>query len=433
MARIALINIGMHGHVNPTLGFTRELIRRGHEVYFFSTQEYAAPIAATGATFINYSSITGAASAEHAKIRAQCTAEGVAPPAHISVMSLFLQEFEGTFAELYEAMQSIQPDVMVYDFVSHAAKIIADHLNIPTIKFFTTYASNDHYSLIKETFAKHDYPTLEQIGAAQATIDGLCATFGCPSSSLAQSLGEIHSDNLVFMPRGFQPCGDTFDERFYFVGPCIRDADASVSSTLIPAGDGPVMIISLGSLFHEWPEFYQACFEAFGESRWRIVMAIGSKLDTANLGPIPSNFKIMRHIPQVELLQCADLFISHGGMNSTMESLYYGVPLVVIPQIEEQEVTARRVGETQLGRYLSRSNVSGKVLADAVADVFGNQDIKQNVLDMQRQILASGGSSRAADLIEAKINGRESIPSLSGIKSTAEASPSHLDGDVREP
>ena len=53
MARIALINIGMHGHVNPTLGFTRELVKRGHEVFFFSTAEFATQITSTGAQFVN--------------------------------------------------------------------------------------------------------------------------------------------------------------------------------------------------------------------------------------------------------------------------------------------------------------------------------------------------------------------------------------------
>ena len=432
MARIALINIGMHGHVNPTLGFTRELVKRGHEVFFFSTAEFATQIASTGAHFVNYSSITGAATAEYAKIKAASTAQGVAPPAHVSVMSLFLQEFEGTFAELYQGIASISPDVIVYDFVSFAAKIIADHFGITAIKFFTTYASNEHYSLVKETFAKHDFPTPEQIGAVQAVIDGLCDSFGCRTSSLAQSLNAIDPDNLVFMPRGFQPFGDTFDERFYFVGPCIREADASVSSSVIPAGEGPVLIISLGSLFHEWPEFYQACFEAFGGRPWRIVMAIGSKLDIQSLGPIPENIKIMRHIPQVELLQCADIFISHGGMNSTMESLYYGVPLVVIPQIEEQEVTARRVGETRLGKYLSRAAVDAKVLADAVQGVFGNQEIAQNVRDMQSQILASGGSMRAADLIESKMKSRSLTGSQDLTQVASDVSTSGGNGDVRD-
>ena len=166
------------------------------------------------------------------------------------------------------------------------------------------------------------------------------------------------------------------------------------------------MIISLGSLFHEWPEFYRACIQAFGGSAWRIVMGVGAKLDLAELGPIPENIQVLRHLPQVELLQHADLFISHGGMNSTMESLFYGVPLVVIPQIEEQEVTARRVGEMRLGKYLTRAAVNAQILADAVASVFGNQEILHNVQGIQEQIRASGGSRRAADLIEGRITSR---------------------------
>lgn len=406
MARIALVNIGMHGHVNPTLGFTRELIRRGHEVFFFSTPEFAKAIAQTGAHFVSYPTTLGQNVAEYAKIQAESTAQGIPPPASGSVITRFVDEFQGTFPELFKSIQDLSPDILVYDFVSFAAKIVADHCGINAIKFFTTYASNDRYNLMKETFAKHDFPTPAQIMAAQSLIDDLCAAVAVKPASLAQSLSAIDQDNLVFMPRGFQPFGETFDERFHFVGPCVRESDAAVAAPLIPPGEGPVMIISLGSLFHEWPAFYRACIQAFGGSAWRIVMGVGAKLDLAELGPIPENMHVLRHLPQVELLQHADLFISHGGMNSTMESLYYGVPLVVIPQIEEQEVTARRVGEMRLGQYLTRAAVNAQVLADAVAEVFGNPEILHNVQGIQEQIRASGGSPRTADLIENRITSR---------------------------
>ena len=48
---------------------------------------------------------------------------------------------------------------------------------------------------------------------------------------------------------------------------------------------------------------------------------------------------------QLEVLQHADVFVTHGGMNSSSEALYYGVPLVVIPVTGDQPFVAKRLTE----------------------------------------------------------------------------------------
>ena len=69
---------------------------------------------------------------------------------------------------------------------------------------------------------------------------------------------------------------------------------------------------------------------------------------------MPDHFIIRQHVPQLDVLEKAKLFVSHGGMNSTMEAMNAGVPLVVVPQMHEQEVTAKRVDELGLGVHLPR-------------------------------------------------------------------------------
>lgn len=55
---------------------------------------------------------------------------------------------------------------------------------------------------------------------------------------------------------------------------------------------------------------------------------------------------------QVKVLQDVDGFISHCGMNSVNESLYYGVPLVLFPQQSEQVLVCRRAAELGAGFVL---------------------------------------------------------------------------------
>ncbi len=400
MATIALINIDMHGHVNPTLGLAAELTRAGHKVHFFSAEDFRQPVSATGALFHAYPTAIGKAIAETAQIQAVADQSGRAAPKEMSPLKRGLDEFTATFDPLCAAISELKPDVMLVDFVSLAAKIIADNLKIPQIKFFTTYATNEHYDLMAASFAKRDPMTPESLAAAQKIIDQECHAWGMKSPNSVKSMREIADDNLVFLPRALQPLGETFDRRFHFVGPCFLPAPAGNASALIPPGEGPVMVISLGSLFHEWPEFYRSCIEAFGETSWRVVMSIGKHLNISDLGMIPGNFKVLPHIPQVALLQHAAIFISHGGMNSTMESLSYEVPLVVIPQIEEQMITARQVDSMGLGIALDRPTLTTSSLAEAVNRVHNNPSFAKNVSTMAAAIAEAGGPKSVLRIVE---------------------------------
>jgi hypothetical protein len=69
-------------------------------------------------------------------------------------------------------------------------------------------------------------------------------------------------------------------------------------------------------LFTNHLAFFRACVEAFAESRYQVVMSIGNNVSLDDPGPIPANFIARKFVPQLEILQRANLFITHGGMNS---------------------------------------------------------------------------------------------------------------------
>jgi len=94
--------------------------------------------------------------------------------------------------------------------------------------------------------------------------------------------------------------------------------------------------VSLGTVHHGQIDFYRQCFDVFGRRSGQFILSIGRDTDVAALGPIPPNFIVRPHVPQIEVLERADAFITHGGMNSIHEELYFGVPMVLIPQQLEQ-------------------------------------------------------------------------------------------------
>jgi RimJ/RimL family protein N-acetyltransferase len=218
--------------------------------------------------------------------------------------------------------------------------------------------------------------------------------------------------NIVTMPRPFQPDADALDERYVFVGPSISPrSDASGFPLDLLAGN-PTLYVSLGTVFNANPEFFDACFDAFADSAWQVVLSVGTRTDPSTFVRIPDNFLVRPHVPQLEVLEHSDVFVTHGGMNSVMEAVYYGVPMVVVPQQPEQAMTAARVAELGLGVAFEPGQVTAGALRDAVTTVSDDADYRNRIAHMQQAARDAGGYMRAADAIQQF--GRTQSASVSG-------------------
>ena len=160
-----------------------------------------------------------------------------------------------------------------------------------------------------------------------------------------------------------------------------------------------MIYVSLGTLFNADPAFYRNCFEAFGGQNVRVVMSIGTTTTAASLGSPPANIVVKPWVPQLDMLRRASVFVSHGGMNSVSESLYHGVPLVVVPQMGEQEIVARQVEGLGAGLYLAKEDVTAERLRQAVHRVLGDDRFRQQAASVRESFDAAGGAARGADAI----------------------------------
>jgi len=86
-------------------------------------------------------------------------------------------------------------------------------------------------------------------------------------------------------------------------------------------------------------------------------------------------------------------------MNSVSESLYYGVPLVVIPQMSEQEVVGRRVEQLGAGLYLAKAKATAATLRGAVDQLLADDRYRRQAAVVRESFLTAGGVTRAADAI----------------------------------
>jgi zeaxanthin glucosyltransferase len=106
------------------------------------------------------------------------------------------------------------------------------------------------------------------------------------------------------------------------------------------------------------------------------------------------------YAPQLELLQKATLTITHAGMNTALESLSNGVPMVAIPIANDQPGVAARIAWTGTGEVVSLAKSGSPNLRAAVKRVLTQDSYKQNAVKLQAAIRRAGGVSRAADIVE---------------------------------
>jgi MGT family glycosyltransferase len=395
MAKYVFLNMPGWGHVNPTLAVVQELVRRGHDVSYYLTEEFRDVIQATGASFQPYESRLK--SLLHRGVNgAEDLLSGGNGPGTVGLDKDYVPP------QVIDRIRAEHPDTIVYDFMCLWAKVVVELLHVPAVTTRATYVANDQFQLLEYIKEK-----MQHTADAQEFTEKIQTYKTAQPSPLADSLTALFKIfsgseqlNIIFMPSIFQPMREVFDERYLFVGPSIlpRHQKTGLPADRL-AGENPLLYISLGSVTTNQPEFYRHCFAAFGEQAWQVVLATGNDFDFAQSGSVPANFLISRHVPQLDILSRAHVFITHAGTNSIMESLYYAVPMVLIPQQPEQQMHAARAIELGSGVLLNKKTLTARALREAVECVASNPQYHDNAQRMQQIVRNAGGYQRAADAI----------------------------------
>ncbi|MFI0982691.1 macrolide family glycosyltransferase [Streptomyces sp. NPDC021093] len=386
-SHIAFFNFPAFGHLNPTLGVVAELVRRGHRVTCTTTDHFAPAIEAVGAEAVRYTSVFGQYYTN------PFTQEAISGEALRT-----LEEATSLVSQVEDFYQENRPDVILHDFMAWGARFLAAKLDIPVVRLFPSYGVNEHFSIqAKFPMAELSDPNVMEM---VTKLEGMLPELGFPGRTAMEFLMEPPRLGLIFLPRDFHYDGDTFDERFVFVGPSLGDRSAFQGSWQPASQDRPVLLVSLGTAATGWPEFFGAAVEAFADSRWDVVMAVGDSVDPAELGVLPGNFDVRRSVPQLDVLGRAELFVTHGGMNSVMESLYHGVPMVVVPQMSEQHANGLRVEELGLGRLLTRDDFGVESLTKAVDEVAADRAVADRTRATGEAMRKVDGPAVAADAVE---------------------------------
>ncbi|KIF76829.1 hypothetical protein QR77_29150 [Streptomyces sp. 150FB] len=390
MAHIAFFTPASSGHINPTLGVAAELLRRGHRVTYATTDDYAERVAEVSTRIVRYEE-------KHAGDFRSFKFTG---RSLIDAMSASLAETAGLYPELRDAFAGDRPDLVVHDNGAWWGRLLAEHWGTPSVQVCPMLVSNDSWSISDRytrfsafsprlwTFFVRLSKTLRDLGSS------------IPPKDLLSGAGK---DSLVFIPRAFQYSGDTFDDSYHFVGPCLHPR-RFLGTWQRPADlEGPLVLVTLGTIYNQRPEFFRTCAEACGGLGGRVVIAVGDGVDPAGLGALPPDVEVHRYVAQLDVLAHADLFITHAGMGSTMEALHHGVPMLAVPQMAEEQANADRIAELGIGRTLDPAGLTVDTLREAVRDLLADDTVLRRARALRDETRAAGGAPAAADRIEARL------------------------------
>ncbi|MBQ5780743.1 MAG: hypothetical protein IIW10_02195 [Spirochaetaceae bacterium] len=388
MSKIVFFSIPAHGHINPTLGVVKELVSRGHSVWYYSYNIMKEKILSTGATFVSCDDHN----LSMEKMDVPRLGKDIVFPTKLLVdCTLAIDD------KVSKDMAELRPDCIVADSMALWGKAVALKFGIPFVSSTTTFAFNKYSAKIMGQSPVELLKMLFSIPKTSKDIKRLQGK-GYPVKNILDIIGSDESSHtIVYTSPEFQPCSETFSDKYAFVGPSVRPAAEKIEKVM-----DKLIYISMGTVNNALVDFYKTCIAALGNTDYQVIMSVGKNVSLEAFGDLPKNVSVFSHLDQIGVLEKADVFVSHCGMNSVNESLYFEVPLVMFPQTVEQAGVCRRVSQLGAGIQLFKGNE--KEILNSINAILNDSTYKKNATKIAEGFKNCSGAKGAADKIIALCN-----------------------------
>jgi MGT family glycosyltransferase len=399
----------------------RELVARGHRVVVATVLDAREAVLASGLEVIILGTEQlplGSLHAMHAKLG---VLQGHAALKY--TLEVMGQAAEVVLREAPDAFRAIGVDLLLVDQAASGGSAVADHLGVPYVGVANALMFNVEMDIPPATTIwqparsvwtrARNFLAFLMIRRAIGPIIKLVAdqrqAWNLPPKpnpvDWFSAVAEVGQSPAEFeFPRKKLP------PQFHFTGP-FQDPRAR---TPVPfpfeALDGrPLIYASMGTLQNRMLWVFRAIAEACDGLDAQLVISLGGSADPEVLGKLPGNPLVVRAAPQLELLDRAALTITHAGMNTAMESLARGVPMVAIPITNDQPGVAARIKWTGTGLVVPPRRLTARRLRAAITRVLTEPSFKTKAVQMKAAIARSGGIKKAADVIERVIETRQPV------------------------
>jgi MGT family glycosyltransferase len=370
---ILFINANLHGHINPTLGLVKKLTERGNQVSYFCSEPFSEQVTKMGAKWIGFSNKLDLFLKEYRPTDRH---------PFFMLMEYILLYDEVVLPEILNIAKEDLYDVIICDSIFGGACFLKQITKIPVVCSHSSFAMSQA-PVPKQMLVAGFHPQLDH---CYQILKRICESYKIEEPSLEQVFTSKGDLNIVYTTRNFNGDDGVHEPDYLFTGPSIDRLQKSYDLDFSVIGDRKLIYISLGSLNTDFVDFYKTCISAFRNTDYYVCMSIGKKCEVSQLGEIPPNFLVKSFLPQLEILKRADVFITHAGFNSVNEALYFGVPMLALPQVNDQHMVAKRLVSMQLGMTESIKELSPEILRSKTETLIIERKIKENCMQISQEM-----------------------------------------------
>lgn len=362
MARVLFTSCPAFGHALPMLPVLRAAQRAGHQVRVATGPDLVGPLTARGLEVHPVGPTWGQAWSEHDAVWADPDLPQERKLMD-GVVALFGTPVPARLADLVAMAQDWRPDVVVHEVLEPAGSLLAHRLGIPAVVHGIGPMFPFYPQLMGPVGSAIGEPRLWAQASAEQALD-LCPT------SLQPEGPPPWSTSIPVRPsageRGRLP-------------PHVAD---------VHAGDRPVAYFTLGTVKNTDTAPFPAVLTALEDYDGVVVATTGRRIDADELGPLPPNAVLAEFVPQVSVLERADLLVSHSGSGTMLGGLVHGVPQVAVPQGADQPQNAALLARAGAGVVIASEDCTVDTIRAAVRRVGDDTSLRSAAERVRDEIAA---------------------------------------------
>ncbi len=415
MRHFGIISPPVPGHIHPFSALGAELMARGHRVTYLQMIDLEEKIRSEGIDFepIGLS--------DHPRGSLPASLDALGRLKGLAALRFTIRAVARTAhmvcRDAPDAIRRLNIDALLVDQMEPAGGAVAEHLGIPFITICNALAINrdpiapppfSPWSYRKTPWARlrnaigysvSDWLTnpITQV-VAEYRQRWKLPRLSTPDDSFS-TLAQICQ-----MPRAFDFPRVALPATFHYVGPLRRTIPRRVEFPWERLDGRPVVYASLGTLQNTRETLFRKFAEACATLDVQLVISHGGGLTDAQVRTLPGAPLVVPYAPQEELLSRASVTLTHAGLNTVLDSLGHGVPIVAVPITYEQPSIARRVEWHACGRSISLTEVTANRLRDRLEEIADDPRYRDGARRQQAAIGTAGGVQHATTLIETALN-----------------------------
>jgi zeaxanthin glucosyltransferase len=428
MTHIGLLCPSASGHLNPMTTLGHELQQRGHRVTLIGTLDAQSKTLAAGLEFRAIGETMFPLGATNQRLEALGQLSGA--KAFRYTIALFQQMTSALLQEMPAAIKRANIEFLIIDQTSFGGSSVAQFLDLPFVSVCCALMINQDPNVPPFNLEWPYTPTAwgrlrNQMGHKLITLIAKPITKLVSDYREQWRLPPLRSPEDAFsslaqlcqQPSEFEFPRQNLSSCFHFTGPYSNPNSRELTSFPFEKLTGqPLIYASLGTVQNRQLRTFEAIAAACQHLDTQLVLSLGGGSNPDLLPPLPGNPIVVGFAPQLALLQKATLTITHAGMNTTLESLANGVPMVAIPIANDQPGVAARIAWTGTGEVVSLKTLTVLKLRTAIEQVLQKDSYRKNALKLATAIQQAGGVKRAADIVEQVINTQKPVLAQSPMK-----------------